>query len=105
MTPSGASSRATSMAVASPSMRRVRADDGLADGALRDPVEELVEAQLLAPDAVERAQRAPEHVVAALEAGALHGDDVAGVLDDADDLGVAPVVAADGAQRAATRPR
>ena len=67
--------------------------------------EQLAQAELLPADAVQRAQRAPEDVVAALEAGALHGDDVAGILDDADDLGIAPVVAADGAQLLPTPPR
>ena len=55
--------------------------------------------QLLGPDALERAHRAEQHVVAAVElAGALDGDDVARLLDHAHDVAVAAVVAAERAQ-------
>ena len=93
------------MAVASPSMVGFVQTMASRMTPWFDAVEELAQAELLAADAVQRAQRAPEDVVAAPEPGALHGHDVARVLDDADDLGVAAVVAADGAQRRRTRPR
>ena len=81
----------------------IRADDGLTDDPGVNAIEELAQAELLPPDAVERTQRATEDVVAALEPRALDGDDVAGILDHADDLGIAPVVAADGALLARLR--
>ena len=83
--------------------RGIRADDGLADDPGVNAIEELAQAELLPPDTVERAQRATEDVVAPLEPSALHGDDVARILDHADDLGIAPVVAADGALLARLR--
>ena len=70
--------------------------DDLGDGAVVEPGHQLADAQLLGTDAVERRDRAAEHVVAAPElAGALDRDDVLGLLDDADQGGVAARVAAD----------
>ena len=58
-------------------------------------------AQLLGTDALDRADRALQHVVAAVELlGLLHRDDVAGLLDHAQDRGVAPVVGAEPARGA-----
>ena len=60
-------------------------DDHLGDDAVAEPGEQLAHAQVVGADAVDRADRAAEHVVAAAElAGALDGDDVLGLLDDAD---------------------
>ena len=62
---------------------------------------ELGDPQVLGVDAVDRRQRAAEHVVAAAElVRALDGDDVAGLLDDADRRRVAALVRADPAARA-----
>ena len=63
--------------------------------------------QVVGADAVDRADGAAEHVVAPAElAGALDGDDVLGLLDDADDRRVAARVAADAAHVAsATLPQ
>ena len=56
--------------------------------------------QILGVDAVDRRQRAAEHVVAAAElVGALERDHVARLLDDAEHVGVAAVVLADPAER------
>ena len=61
---------------------------------------ELGDLEVLGVDAVDRRQRAAEHVVAAAElVRALDRDHVAGLLDDADQLGVAPLVLADPAAR------
>ena len=66
-----------------------------------DAREQLLDAQLLGSDALDRRDRALQHVVAALElTGALDRDDVARLLDDAHDVRVAPVVAAERAQLA-----
>src|SRR5699024_7044194 len=62
---------------------------------------QLGEAQVVRADPVHRADRAAEHVVAAPElAGALDGDDVLGLLDDADGGLVPPGVGADPALHA-----
>ena len=62
------------------------------------PGHQLADAQVVRADAVDRTDRAAEHVVAPAElAGALDRDDVLGLLDDADDVGVAARVAADAA--------
>ena len=62
----------------------VRREDDLVDAVLLDAREQLLDAQLLGADALDRRDRALEHVVAALElAGALDRDDVARLLDDA----------------------
>ena len=61
---------------------------------------ELGDLQVLGIDAVDRRQRAAEHVVAAaVLVRALDGDDVAGLLDDADEARVAALVLADAAAR------
>ena len=64
------------------------------------PLVQLGDLQILGVDAVDRRQRAAEHVVAAAElVRALDRDHVRGLLDDADQLGVAPLVGADPATR------
>ena len=61
-----------------------------------DPAQQLVDAQVLGLDAVERRERAAEHVVEAAVLGrALERDQVDRLLDDADDRVVAPRVEAD----------
>src|SRR5919199_2721208 len=78
---------------------RVRREDDLLDAVPVDAAQQLVDAQVLGLDAVERRQRAAEHVVEAAElARPLDGDHVHRLLDDADHRGVAPRVAADRAQ-------
>ena len=85
--------------------RRVGGEDDLLDPAagrvrLVDPGEELADLEPLGADAVDRADRAVEHVVAAAElAGALDGEHVQRLLDDAQPAVVAARVAADRAQR------
>ena len=77
---------------------RVGGDDQLGDGAVHQPGHELLDPQVVGAHAVDRADRAAEHVVAAAElAGALDGDDVLGLLDDAQDVVDAARVAADAA--------
>ena len=62
----------------------------------RHALQQLVDAQVAGIDAVERRERAAEHVVEAAElGGALERDDVDGLLDDADERVVAARVAAD----------
>src|SRR5439155_284723 len=66
-----------------------------------DAREQLLDAQLLGPDAFDRRDRPLQHVVAALElAGAFDRDDVTRLFDDAEDACVAPVVAAERAELA-----
>ena len=66
-----------------------------------DPGVELGDLEVLGVDAVDRRQRAAEDVVAAAElVRALDRDDVAGLLDDADQRRVAALVLADAAARA-----
>ena len=68
--------------------------------ALVDALEELADLEPLGPDAVDRADRAVEHVVAAAElAGPLDRQHVERLLDDAQLAVVAARVAADRAQR------
>src|SRR5689334_24016070 len=65
-----------------------------------NPGVELGELEVLGLDAVDRRQRAAEHVVAAaVLVRALDRDDVAGLLDHADQLGVAALIQADRAAR------
>ena len=74
----------------------IRREDDLVDTVLLDAREQLLDAQLLGTDALDRRDRALEHVIATLElAGALDGDDVTRLLDDAHDPRVAAIVAAD----------
>src|SRR6478735_9315327 len=76
----------------------VGGDDDLLDLPRGEPGHELADAQVVGADAVDRADRAAEHVVGAAElAGALDGDDVLGLLDDADGGLVAARVGADAA--------
>ena len=78
---------------------RVRREHHLADLTLGDALEQLVDAQVLRLDPVERRERAAEHVVeAAVLVGALERDHVDGLLDDADDRAVAAGVEADPAE-------
>ena len=79
--------------------RRVRREDDLGDAVRVDAAHELVDAQVARIDAVDRAERAAEHVVeAVVGVGALERDDVDGLLDDADRRVVAPRVEADRAR-------
>ena len=65
----------------------------------RDPAQQLVDPQVLGLDAVERRERAAEHVVeAAVLVRALERDHVDRLLDDADDGAVAARVEADRAE-------
>jgi hypothetical protein len=79
----------------------VRGEHDLAHLAIRRAVDELGDLQVLGIDAVDRREGAAQHVVEPAElVGALDGNDVAGLLDDADDRAVAPLVLADAAARA-----
>ena len=78
---------------------RVRGEDDLDHSVALDAVHELVDPQVLGLDAVERRERAAEHVVEAAELRRpLERDDVDRLLDDADRGAVAPRVEADCAQ-------
>ena len=67
-------------------------------GAVVHPAEQLGDVEVLGVDAVDRRQRAAEHVVAAVElARALDRDHVARLLDHADRGGLAALVLADAA--------
>src|SRR5947207_1914774 len=75
---------------------RVRREHDLLDAVALDTAEQLVDAQVLRFDAVERRQRAAEDVVeAAVLVRPLDRDQVGRLLDDADDGVVAARVAAD----------
>src|SRR6185369_15154452 len=68
----------------------------LLDTVALDASEQLVDAQVLGLDPVERRERAAEHVVEpAVLVRTLDRDQVRGLLDDADDRVVAPFVTAD----------
>ena len=78
---------------------RVRGEHDFLDPALLDAVEQLADAEVGRLDAVERRERAAEHVVeAAVLVRPLERDDVDRLLDDADDRAVAPRVGADRAE-------
>jgi len=80
--------------------RRVGGEDDLADAPGGDARVELGDLEVLGVDAVDRRQRAAEDVVApAVLVRALDRDDVAGLLDDADQAAVAALVLADAAAR------
>ena len=80
---------------------RVRREDHLGDALGVDPAQELLDAELLGPDALDGRDRALEHVVATVElVGALDRDDVARLLDDAQHGRVAPIVEAVAAELA-----
>ena len=89
----GARSRSASAmcsAVASPVVVGFVASTTSLIAAGSDPRVELGDLQVLGVDAVDRRQRAAEHVVAAaVLVRALDRDDVAGLLDDADEAAVA----------------
>src|SRR5690606_23542409 len=75
---------------------RVGAEDDLLDALRVDAGEQLLDPQLVGPDALDGADGALEHVVAALElTGLLDGDDVPGFLDHAHDRALPAGVAAD----------
>src|SRR5690606_28654596 len=75
---------------------RVRGDDDLADRPVVAAGHELTDAQVVWADPVDRVDGAAEHVVLPAElAGALDGDDVLGLLDDAQDVVAAARVGAD----------
>jgi hypothetical protein len=77
---------------------RVGGDHDLRDALLGDARDELADAQLVRADAVDRADRPAEHVVAAAElVRLLDRDEGPRLLDDAEHGGVAPCVAADAA--------
>ena len=80
---------------------RVRGDHDLAHAvAVRHAAEQLGDVQVLGVDAVDRRQRAAQHVVAAVElVGALDRDHVARLLDHADHGRLAALVLADAAGR------
>jgi hypothetical protein len=62
--------------------------------------QQLIDRQILDADPVDRRKRAAKHVVEPVElVRALHGDDVAGLLDHADQALVAALVGADAADR------
>src|SRR3954470_9404532 len=75
---------------------RVGREHDLLDAVALDAAEQFGDAQVLGLAAGERRERAAEHVVeAAVLVRALDRDQVGGLLDDADDRVVAPLVAAD----------
>jgi len=74
----------------------VGGDDDLGHCAVGKPHHELAYSQVVRPDALDRADRAAEHVIAAAElAGLLDREDVLRLLDHAQHGLVAPGVAAD----------
>ena len=90
LSPSGLSSRARYMAVASPSMLGLVQRMTSSDLFVLEPHEQLLHPQLVGPDAFDRVDGALEHVVAAaVLTGLLDRDDVAGLLDDAEHRRVA----------------
>src|SRR5262249_60992736 len=78
---------------------RVRRDDALRDVIAVDALQELLDAEILRADAVERADRAAEDVVPALVEGRLlDRGRVLRLLDDAQDRPTPALVAADPAE-------
>ena len=96
-TPSGLTTRATYIAVASPStlgLVAMMTSDRSASGAA-EPADQLGDAQVVGTDALERRQQAVQHVVAAAEVpAAIDRDQVRRRRDHADRVGLAPRVAA-----------
>src|SRR5262249_5705807 len=81
---------------------RIGREHDLLDAAAPHARLELGHAQLARADAVDRRERAAEHVVAAVEAAALlDRREIRGLLHHTHDRGVAALVAADGAGRLA----
>src|SRR5581483_11883114 len=75
---------------------RVRAQDDLLHPFGVEPLEQLLDAELIGADPFDRADRALSDVVAAaVFTGPFHRDDVTGLFDDADRRAVAPRVGAD----------
>ena len=81
--------------MASPSTVGIRRDNHFFDLAFRDAVHQTLDLQLLRPDAAQRRQRSAQHVIETVELPR-HFDahDIVRLLHHADDLPVAPGVAA-----------
>src|SRR5215216_2347999 len=78
---------------------RVGGEDHFLDSLVVHPCQELLDLQLVRSDALDRRDRAEQHVVqAAVLLSPLDGDDVAWFLDDAQQRGITSVVAAVHAQ-------
>src|SRR3954447_8345469 len=74
---------------------RVRRQDDLRDLAGGEPRDQFAHPEVVRPDPLDRADRTTEHVVTPAELpGLLDRDDVLGLLDDAEDAGVATSVPA-----------
>ena len=100
-TPTGLSSAGDVHRRGVPLQVRVGRQDDLRDAVARDPVQQLLHAKVVGPDALERRDRAAQDVVPALDhAGLLDRRLVLRLLDHADHRGVAAGVAADAAQLA-----
>src|SRR4051794_6391204 len=77
---------------------RVRRQDDLRHLAGGEPRDQFAHPEVVRPDPLDRADRTAEHVVTPAELpGLLDRDDVLGLLDDAEDAGVATSVPADAA--------
>src|SRR2546423_2900764 len=80
---------------------RVGGEDHLFDALVVHPRQELLDLELFRPDALDRRDRAQQHVIAtAVLLGPLDGDDVSRLLDDAQQRGVTSIVTAVDAQLA-----
>ena len=76
--------------------RGIDGEHDLLDAALGDPRHQARQIEVVRPDAVERRQRAAEHVIApARRVGALQRPEIADQFDDDQDRAVAPLVGAD----------
>src|SRR5204862_6559837 len=77
----------------------VGGQDHLAGGPVLEAQQQLAHLEVVGADAVQRRERAEQDVVTPLElAGALHRQQVVGLLDDAEQAGVAPGIGADAAR-------
>src|SRR5262249_8265491 len=75
---------------------RVRGEDDLLDAAAVEARQELAHLEVLRPDAVERGERAEEHVIAPAElAGALEGQEIVGLFHDTEGAALPRRIAAD----------
>src|SRR5262249_28599174 len=80
--------------------RGVQGEHHLPGAAFGHAPHELLDAELLRADAVERRERAAEHMIARLEsAGALESPQISNVGDDDEEMGVTPLIAANAARR------
>jgi hypothetical protein len=78
--------------------RGVDGEDDLVNAAGRDTGNQLPDAKILRADAVERRQRAAQHVIARVDdRGALQRPEIGNVLDDDDGRRIPPRILADGA--------